>query len=51
MVTRGLAEFMAKAALGHAIDNAGAKAAGPIQLECNAPAPLTYCRARQRACK
>ena len=51
MITRGLAEFMAKAALGHSIEHAGGKRSGPVVLECDAPAPLNYCRARQRVCK
>ncbi len=51
MVTRDLAEFMAKAALGNSIKDKGLKAEGVAKLTCNAPSPLTYCLAQQRACK
>lgn len=34
MVTRGLAEFMANAALKNSIANNGWTASGPIELEC-----------------
>ena len=51
MVTRDLAEFMAKAALNNSIKGMGAAATGAIDLKCKDPAPLTYCVAYQRACK
>ena len=51
MITRGLAEFMAKAALKNSIKGMNAEPSGPIDLRCDDPAPLTHCRARQRACK
>lgn len=51
MVTKDLAEFMAKAALGNSIKAKGLTAAGAVKLTCNAPNPLTYCLATQRACK
>jgi hypothetical protein len=51
MVTRDLAEFMAKAALGNSIKAKGLKAEGVPKLTCNAPSPLSYCLAQQKACK
>jgi hypothetical protein len=51
MVTKDLAEFMAKAALGNSIKDKGLKAEGVPKLTCNAPSPLTYCLAQQKACK
>jgi hypothetical protein len=51
MVTRDLAEFMAKAALGNSIKNKGLKAEGVPKLTCNGPSPLSYCLAQQKACK
>ena len=51
MVTRGLAEFMANAALKNSMKKMEANGVGPVTLKCNDPAPLTYCIARQRACK
>ncbi|MGE3978030.1 MAG: hypothetical protein AB7F94_10630 [Nitrospira sp.] len=50
MVTRDLAEFMAKAALGNSIKGMGAKPAGPVKLKCETSFPV-YCLARQKACK
>ena len=51
MVTRGLAEFMANAALKNSMKKMEANGVGPVMLKCNDPAPLTYCIAKQRACK
>jgi hypothetical protein len=51
MVTRDLAEFMAKAALGNSIKAKGLAPTGAVKLSCKDPAPLTYCLAEQRACK
>jgi hypothetical protein len=51
MITRGLAEFMANAALKNSIKKMDATGVGAVALKCNDPAPLTYCIARQRACK
>jgi hypothetical protein len=51
MVTRDLAEFMAKAALNNSMKAKDLKPTGAVKLSCNAPAPLTYCKAEQRACK
>ncbi|MDX2158907.1 MAG: hypothetical protein SFW09_20580 [Hyphomicrobiaceae bacterium] len=50
MITRDLAEFMAKAALGNSIKGMGAKPAGPIKLTCK-DGLTTYCLAKQKACK
>jgi len=51
MVTADLAKFMAGAALKNSINGMGAKAAGPVKMDCK-DAPLsTYCKATQRACK
>ena len=51
MITRGLAEFMANAALKNSMKKMEATGTGPVMLKCNDPAPLTYCKAQQRACK
>ena len=51
MVTRDLAEFMAKAALGNSMKAKDLKPTGAVKLTCKDPAPLTYCLAEQRACK
>ena len=51
MITRGLAEFMANAALKNSTKKMDATGVGPVMLKCNDPAPLTYCIARQRVCK
>lgn len=50
MITRDLAEFMAKAALGNSIKGMGATPAGPIKLTCKDGLPV-YCLAKQKACK
>lgn len=50
MITRDLAEFMAKAALGNSIKGMGATASGPIKLTCKDGLPV-YCLAKQKACK
>ena len=49
MITRDLAEFMAKAALKNSIAGMGKKPVGPIKLTCKDSAPV-YCLARQKAC-
>jgi hypothetical protein len=51
MITQGLAEFMAKAALKNSINGMGAKPAGVVALKCNQNGALQYCKATQRACK
>jgi hypothetical protein len=51
MITPDLAKFMANAALGNSIKGMGSTAEGPVKMTCNAPAPLTYCLAQQKACK
>jgi hypothetical protein len=51
MITRDLAEFMAKAALNNSIKAKGLTAEGAAKLSCKDPAPLTYCLAEQKACK
>jgi hypothetical protein len=51
MVTRDLAEFMAKAALNNSMKAKSLTPTGAIKLNCKDPAPLTYCLAEQRACK
>ncbi len=51
MITRDLAEFMAKAALGNSIKAKGMTAEGAVKLSCKDPAPLSYCLAEQKACK
>jgi hypothetical protein len=50
MITRDLAEFMAKAALGNSIKGMGAKPVGAVKLTCKEGLPV-YCRAQQKACK
>ena len=50
MITRDLAEFMAKAALGNSIKGMGAKPVGEIKLTCKDGVPV-YCLAKQKACK
>lgn len=50
MITRDLAEFMAKAALGNSIKGMGAKPVGEIKLSCKDGLPV-YCIAKQKACK
>lgn len=50
MVTQGLAEFMAEAALKNSISGMGAKRVGKVQMKC-ATEVLTTCTAHQRACK
>jgi hypothetical protein len=51
MVTRDLAEFMAKAALNNSMKAKDLKPTGAVKLSCKDPAPLSYCLAEQRACK
>ncbi len=51
MITKDLATFMANAALKNSIKGMNATAVGAVNLKCNDPAPLTYCKAQQRACK
>ena len=51
MITKDLATFMANAALKNSIKGMNATATGAVALKCNDPAPLTYCKAQQRACK
>jgi hypothetical protein len=51
MVTEDLAKFMANAALGNSIKGMGASASGAAKMECKPAALLTYCIARQKACK
>jgi hypothetical protein len=51
MVTEDLARFMANAALGNSIKGMAATASGPAKVECKPAALLTYCIARQKACK
>lgn len=51
MITRDLAEFMAKAALNNSIKAKALTPTGAIKLSCKDPSPLTYCLAEQRACK
>ncbi len=50
MVTEDLAKFMAGAALKNSIAGMGAKPTGAVAMKCT-PGALTYCIARQRACK
>ncbi len=50
MITRDLAEFMAKAALKNSIEGMGAKAVGGVKLSCKDGLPV-YCIAKQKACK
>ena len=51
MITQDMAKFMANAALNNSIKGMGATGGGPVKMVCNDPAPLTYCKATQRACK
>jgi hypothetical protein len=51
MVTQDLAKFMANAALGNSIKGMGATASGAAKMDCKPAALLTYCIARQKACK
>ncbi len=51
MITEDLAKFMSKAALGNSIKGMGATPTGAIALTCKPQLALTYCIARQRACK
>lgn len=51
MATIDLAKFMANAALENSIKGKGMTASGPVKMKCNDPSPLTYCIARQKACK
>lgn len=50
MPTRGVAEFMAEAALKNAIAAHGWKAAGPVSMQCKDGTLTTTCTARRRAC-
>lgn len=50
MVTQGLSEFMANAALKNSISGMGAKGVGKIDMKCSTEI-LTTCTAHQRACK
>ena len=51
MITQDMAQFMANAALKNSIKGMGATGQGAVKVACNAPSPLTYCKAQQRACK
>ena len=51
MVTKDLADFMANAALKNSMKDKGLTPQGSVKLTCNAPSPLTYCLAQQKACK
>jgi hypothetical protein len=51
MVTEDLAKFMANAALNNSIKGMGATASGVSKMECKPAALLSYCIARQKACK
>ena len=51
MITEDLAKFMANAALNNSIKGMSATAAGKVDLKCENKTGLTYCIARQRACK
>jgi hypothetical protein len=51
MVTEDLARFMANAALNNSIKGMGATASGTAKVECKPAALLSYCIARQKACK
>jgi len=51
MITSGLAEFMAKAALKNSINGMGAKPVGDVKLNCKDGTASVYCIARQKACK
>lgn len=50
MVTQGLAEFMAEAALKNSISGMGAKRVGKVSMKCSTEV-LTTCTAHQQACK
>jgi hypothetical protein len=50
MPTRGIAEFMADAALKNAIAAHNMTAAGPITMKCKDGSVTTTCTARRRAC-
>jgi hypothetical protein len=50
MPTRGIAEFMAKAALKNAIAAHNMTAAGPVTMKCKDDSITTTCTARRRAC-
>ena len=50
MPTRGIAEFMAEAALKNAIAAHNMTAAGPITMKCKDDTVTTTCTARRRAC-
>ncbi len=51
MVTEGLAQFMAQAALKNSISGMGAKPIGKIDLKCTSGFASTSCVAKQKACK
>lgn len=50
MVTQDLAKFMAEAALKNSIAAHNWKAAGPINMKCDAPSGLAHCKATRKAC-
>ncbi len=50
MPTRGIAEFMAEAALKNAIAAHNMTAAGPVTMKCKDDSITTTCTARRRAC-
>lgn len=50
MVTRGLAEFMANAALKNAIEAKGLTPSGEVVLTCRDDTFTTYCKATRKAC-
>ena len=50
MITRDLAEFMAKAALKNSIAGMERRPVGPIKMTCKNGVTV-YCLARQKACK
>jgi len=51
MITADLAKFMATAALKNSISGMGAKAVGPVSMNCTGEPLLPTCTARQKACK
>ena len=51
MITEDLAKFMANAALNYSIKGMSATAAGKVDRKCENKTGLSYCIARQRACK
>ncbi len=51
MITPDLARFMANAALKNSMKDKGLTPVGMAKVTCNDPAPLSYCLAKQRACK